>query len=136
VQTEQEKANVELVDRFCADWAKKDARLLTEYLADDIVYQMFEGQPDIVGKEAFVKALDGFLKSMVEVDWEMVRSYAIGDMVMNERVDHFVAETEDRSMHFDIIGIFRIRDGKISVWRDFGLPGGKAIVGSSVGKPK
>lgn len=136
MQTEQEKANVELVNRFCADWAKKDARLLTEYLADDIVYQMFEGQPDIVGKEAFIKTLDGFLKAMVEVDWQMVRSYAIGDMVMNERVDHFVAATEDRSMHFDIIGIFRIRDGKISVWRDFGLPGGQAIVGASVGKPQ
>jgi len=136
VQTEQEKANVELVNRFCADWSKKDATLLTEYLADDIVYQMFEGQPDIVGKEAFIKALDGFLKGLVEVDWEMVRSYAIGDMVMNERVDHFVAETEDRSMHFDIIGIFRVRDGKISVWRDFGLPGGKTVVGSAVGKPQ
>ena len=136
MQTEQEKANVELVNRFCADWSKKDATLLTEYLADDIVYQMFEGQPDIVGKEAFIKTLDGFLNGLVEVDWEMVRSYAIGDMVMNERVDHFVAETEDRSMHFDIIDIFRVRDGKISVWRDFGLPGGKTVVGSAVGKPQ
>jgi limonene-1,2-epoxide hydrolase len=135
LQTNQEKENVELVERFCADWAKKDATLLAEYLTDDVVYQMFEGQPDIVGKEAFVKALDGFLKGLVEVDWEMVRSYAIGDMVMNERVDHFIGATEDRSMHFDIIGIFRVRDGKIAVWRDFSLPGGKTIVGSAMGQP-
>jgi limonene-1,2-epoxide hydrolase len=135
LDTEQEKANVDLVNRFCKDWSKKDAGLLTDYLTDDVVYQMFEGQPDIVGKEAFVKALDGFLKGLVEVDWEMIRSYAIGDMVMNERVDHFVAATEDKSMHFDIVGIFRIRDGKIAVWRDFSMPGGKTIVGSAVGKP-
>lgn len=135
MQTDAEKANVELVERFCADWAKRDAALLTEYLADDIVYQMFEGQPDIVGKEAFVQTLDNFLKNLVEVRWEMVRSYAIGDMVMNERVDHFIGESEEKSMHFDIIGIFRIRDGKISVWRDFSLPGGQAVVGSSFGQP-
>ena len=134
MQTEQEKANVELVTRFCDDWAKRDARLLTEYLTDDIVYQMFEGQPDIIGKEAFVQALDGFLKKLVEVNWETRRSYAIGDMVINERADHFVGETEDKSMHFDIIGIFRVRDGKIAVWRDFGLPGGQAFVGSSFGR--
>ncbi len=118
MQTEQEKANVELVNRFCADWSKKDATLLTEYLADDIVYQMFEGQPDIVGKEAFIKTLDGFLNGLVEVDWEMVRSYAIGDMVMNERVDHFVAETEDRrcisiSLAFFVFAMEKFRFGVI-----------------------
>jgi len=131
MQTDAEKANVELVNRFCEDWSNRDAAALAEYLAEDLVYQMFEGQPDIVGKEAFISTLDAFLNNMVEVRWEMVRSYAIGDMVMNERVDHFIGESEDSSMHFDIIGIFRIRDGKISVWRDFSLPGGKAIVGKA-----
>jgi len=135
VQTDAEKANVELVNRFCDDWSKRDAKLLTDYLSDDIVYQMFEGQPDIIGKEAFVNTLDSFLKNLVEVRWETRRSYAIGDMVMNERIDHFIGTSEDKSMHFDIIGIFRVRDGKISVWRDFSLPGGQAFVGSSFGQP-
>jgi limonene-1,2-epoxide hydrolase len=133
MKSELEIANETLVNNFCADWAKKDIDLLADYLADDVVYQMFEGRPDIIGKAEFKKTLGGFLKSLVEVDWIMVRSYAIGPIVINERIDHFIAENEKRSMHFAIAGYFLVKDNKIQVWKDFSMPGGISQVGSEVG---
>ena len=128
-RTEQEQANIDMVTRFCDDWSKMDAEYLTTYLSDDIVYQMFEGRPDIVGKKAFVEALDAFLKKMKKVEWITRYSEAIGPIVINERFDHFYAHNDKRSMHFEIAGYFLVKKGKIEVWRDFSLPGGISKVG-------
>ncbi len=122
VKTELEIENERIVTRFCLDWAKQDAHLLAEYLADDIVYQMYEGNPDIIGKEKFIETMDGFLKGLKEVEWEILRTYSVGELVINDRVDHFIAEDEANSFHLPIAGWFLVRDGKIKIWRDYSLP--------------
>jgi limonene-1,2-epoxide hydrolase len=121
---EQEQENERIVTQFCLDWAKQDVDLLADYLADDIVYQMFEGRPDIIGKQAFKKELGDFIKNLKEIKWEIFRSYTVGELVINERIDHFIAETEEKSFHLPIEGFFLVRDGKIKVWKDYTLPGG------------
>jgi limonene-1,2-epoxide hydrolase len=132
-KSELEIENERLVTQFCLDWATRDVNLLADYLADDVVYQMFEGQPDIIGKDAFVKALGGFLQKLKEVEWEIVRTQCIGELVINDRIDHFIGEDENSSMHFAIAGFFLVRDGKIKVWKDYSLPGGITQVGSAFG---
>lgn len=123
--------NERIVTQFCLDWASRDANLLANYLADDVVYQMFEGRPDIVGRAEFIKQLDGFLNDLVKVEWEILRTCAIGELVINDRIDHFVAKDEKRSMHFAIAGFFLVRDGKIKVWKDYSLPGGVSQIGGA-----
>jgi limonene-1,2-epoxide hydrolase len=130
-KSELEIENERLVTQFCLDWATRDIDLLADYLADDVVYQMFEGRPDIVGREAFVKELGGFLQNLKEVEWEIVRTHCIGELVINDRIDHFIGETEKTSMHFSIAGFFLVRDGKIKVWKDYSLPGGITQVGGA-----
>ncbi|ARN73395.1 limonene-1,2-epoxide hydrolase family protein [Oceanicoccus sagamiensis] len=130
--TEEEQANVDLVTRFCDDWSRMDAEYLTTFLDEKIIYQMFEGRPDIVGKDDFIKVLDKFLKSMKKVEWITRNSEAIGPIVINERFDHFYAQNDKRSMHFEIAGYFLVKKGKIQVWRDFSLPGGMSKVGPLV----
>ena len=129
--SELEIENERIVTQFCLDWATRDVNLLADYLADDVVYQMFEGQPDIIGKQAFIQALSGFLGKLKEVEWEIVRTHTIGEIVINDRIDHFVGEDESHSMHFAIAGHFLVRDGKIKIWRDYGLPGGISQVGGA-----
>ena len=131
MSSELEQENERIVTQFCLDWAKRDVNLLADYLADDIVYQMFEGRPDILGREAFVETLGGFLQNMKEVEWEILRTHTIGELVINDRIDHFVGETEKQSMHFSIAGFFLVRDGKIKVWKDYALPGGISQVGGA-----
>lgn len=121
--TALEAANIDLVTRFCLEWATRDVEKLAPYLADDLVYQMFEKRPDLVGLPAFRRELQPFLTGLARVDWEVRRSFAIGQVVINDRVDHFIAPPGGRSMHFEIVGLFVVRDGKIALWRDYRLPG-------------
>ncbi len=131
VKSELEIENERIVTQFCLDWATRDIDLLASYLAEDVEYQMFEGRPDIIGRDAFVKELGGFLSNLKEVEWEILRTYAIGELVINDRVDHFVGEDDKRSMHFSIAGFFLVRDGKIKLWKDYSLPGGISQVGGA-----
>lgn len=130
-QSALEIENERIVTQFCLDWATKDVDLLADYLAEDIQYQMFEGRPDIIGRGAFVKELGPFLANLKEVEWEILRSHTIGELVINDRIDHFVGDDEKRSMHFAIAGFFLVRDGKIKVWKDYALPGGISQVGGA-----
>ena len=122
-KTALEEENERLVTQFCLDWAKRDADLLVEYLSEDIEYQMYEGRPDIVGHEQFKQELGEWLKGLKEVKWEINRSHAIGELVINERVDHFISEDEKKTFHLPIAGVFLVRDGKIKMWKDYSLPG-------------
>jgi len=126
-----EEQNERLVTQFCRDWANRDAHALAEYLSDDVVYQMYEGHPDIIGPEAFIKTMDSFLKGLKAVEWEIIRSHAIGELVINERIDHFIAHDDKRSNHPVIAGFFLVRDGKIKLWRDYSLPPGISEPGSA-----
>ncbi len=123
--TPLEKTNADLVTRFCLDWALRDVERLVPYLADNLVYQMFEKRPDIIGVEEFRREVGPFLKDLARVEWDILRTFTIGQVVINERVDHFIAKPGGRSMHFPIAGLFVVKNGKIELWRDYSLPGGK-----------
>ena len=111
--------NEALVTRFCEDWAKQDAELLAGYLADKFEYMMYEGGPVITSKEAFIAQMGPFLKKLKSVHWEILRSTAMGPMVINERIDHFYAQDSKWDNHPRIVGMFIVRDGKIAIWRDY-----------------
>jgi limonene-1,2-epoxide hydrolase len=119
MDTDIEKANEALVTRFCQDWAKQDAELLAGYFADSFEYMVYEGGPVITSKEAFIAQMGPFLKKLKKVDWEIIRSHAMGPMVINERIDHFYAQEGGRDNHPRIVGMFIVRNGRIVVWRDY-----------------
>ncbi|MEO7387370.1 MAG: limonene-1,2-epoxide hydrolase family protein [Gammaproteobacteria bacterium] len=119
--TDAERVNEDLVNRFCADWAKQDAALLTTYFAEPFEYMMYEGGPVITTSEAFIKQLDPFLRKLKSVDWVVVRSQVMGPMVINERIDHFYAHDSKYDNHPRIAGLFIVRNGKIAIWRDYNM---------------
>ena len=125
VRSPLEAANEALVTQFCLDWAYRDIEKLIPYLADNLVYQMFEKRPDLIGLAEFRKEVGPFLNDLARVEWEILRTFSIGQVVINERVDHFIAKPGGRSMHFPIAGLFVVKDNKIVLWRDYSLPGGK-----------
>lgn len=114
-----EAENEALVTRFCEDWAKRDAELLAGYFAEPFEYMMYEGGPIIRSREEFVRRLDPYLSGLRKVEWEILRSRAMGPMVINERIDHFHAAAGGRDHHPRIVGMFIVRDGRIAVWRDY-----------------
>ena len=101
MQTEIERANEDLVNRFCRDWSKQDAELLTGYFAEPFEYMVWEGGPVITTSEAFIKQMGPFLKKLKAVDWVVVRSHALGPMVINERIDELQARVDHVTRHYD-----------------------------------
>lgn len=129
-QAALEKANDTLVADFVRDYATRDADVLDKYVADDIVYQITEGMPEVVGREAFFNHNDKMFKGLDKVDWINRRQFAIGQIVVNERIDEFYPYPGSKTprMRFHVAGYFLIEDNQIKVWRDFSYPGAKQLI--------
>ena len=130
-KSERDIANETLVTNFCRDWSLRDIDALMPYLAEDLTYQITPGQPLITSAEQFAKQMGPFLKNMASIEWEILRSFSIAPLVLNERIDHFNAPADSKSpsMHFHIAGHFLVEDEKIKVWKDWPVPGKKQIIG-------
>jgi len=129
-QAALEKANDTLVANFVRDYATRDADVLSRYVADDIVYQITTGMPEVVGIEAFRKHNDNMFKGLDKVEWTNLRQFAIGQVVINDRIDEFYPYPGSKvpRMRFRVAGYFLVEDGKIKVWRDFPYPGSKQLI--------
>lgn len=125
-----EKSNEDLVNNFIRDYATRDVDVLAAYMHDDIIYQISEGQPEVVGIEAYKTRNAEMFAGLEKVDWRILRSFAIGQLVINDRIDDFFPKPGSRvpRMRFRVSGYFLIDDNKIKVWRDFGYPGAKQLV--------
>lgn len=118
-----EQANIDLVTTFCLAWAGRDVERLVPFLDEAIEYQVFEGGPVIKGLAQFRAQMGGFMAGMTEIRWEVFRSAAMGDLVINERLDHFIRPPGSGrpNDHFRVTGVFVVRGGKILYWKDWNL---------------
>ena len=120
---ELERENVAVVNRFCQFWEAKDMEGLLSLIDEHIFYQMWDADDalKVQGKEEFEETVGGFLEGMDTVEFEVLRSQAMGKIVINERVDRFI--NEDGKMIFPITGVFALESGKIVYWKDYIFPG-------------
>jgi len=104
--------------------------VLSKYMADDIIYQVSAGQPEVIGVEAYKKRNSKMFAGLEKIDWVTLRQFTIGQLVINDRIDEFYPYPGSRvpRMRFRVAGYFLIADNKIKVWRDFGYPGAKQLV--------
>ena len=125
-----EAANETLVTNFIRDYATRDVGVLAAYMADDIIYQVSENQGEVRGVEAYKKRNAAMFEGLEKIDWQILRSFAIGQLVINDRMDEFFPKPGSRvpRMRFRVAGYFLVLDSKIKVWRDFGYPGPKQLV--------
>jgi len=129
-QAALEKANDTLVANFVRDYATRDPDVLSRYVADDIVYQITSGMPEVIGIEAFRRHNDNMFKGLDKVEWINLRQFAIGQIVINDRIDEFYPYPGSKvpRMRFRVAGYFLIEANKIKVWRDFPYPGSKQLI--------
>jgi limonene-1,2-epoxide hydrolase len=95
----------------------RDIDALLALLADDVVY---ENVPMGVmnGHDEVRAMLSPFLEGTERVSWEVLEQVESGDTVMNERVDRFWL-TGGQAIELRVAGVFKVRDGLVSVWRDY-----------------
>lgn len=125
-----ERANETLVNNFIRDYATRDVNVLTGYMHEDIIYQVSEGQGEVHGIEAYRKRNAEMFAGLEKVDWRILRSFAIGQLVINDRIDDFFPKPGSKvpRMQFRVAGYFLVVDNKIKIWRDFGYPGARQLV--------
>ena len=93
--------------------------------AADMVTSDFEYDNVPMGKafgpEALTSTLSGFFGMCSNIEWEILRQTSSGDMahgtVLNERDDR--VEIHGRWATLPVAGVFEIRDGKLTLWRDY-----------------
>jgi limonene-1,2-epoxide hydrolase len=107
---------LETVNAFLAAAAKSDYDTALPLLAEDVEYQNMP-IPAVHGREAVKEQLAFLLTSCTDSEWRVDRELASGELVMNERVDRF--KVGDTWADLPVAGVFVVRDGHITLWRDY-----------------
>ncbi len=113
-------AGILAVRRVCEGWHRMSAAEFAETMTDDVDYRNVPIEGDHhVGPDAAHAVLSRFAAKW-DVTLEVVHLVGDGNAVLTERSEHFVhrAGTKD-SFTLPVMGTFELRDGKISVWRDY-----------------
>ena len=121
-KSEVEAKNEKLIAKMCEEIAHLDNAKIAPFIGDDIVFQLIDGQPLIEGKEAFLASGEQFFAQYERAEFVIHRSYAIGNLVINQRDDHFYPKDGGRRTTFSVSGFFVVKDDKIVEWRDDSLP--------------
>jgi limonene-1,2-epoxide hydrolase len=112
--TAAEKANVDVVNAFCAAWPSHDLAKIMSFFADNCAYRVTETQEPAKGRDAVTEKIKGFLDRVIE--FKIMDAFARGPMVFNERTDRFSGGPL-KSWHG--VGVFFLKDGKIVEWYDY-----------------
>jgi limonene-1,2-epoxide hydrolase len=112
--TAQEKANVQVVNDFCAGWSARDLNKIMSLFAEAGVYRATETAEPLKGRDAVTARVRGLLDRVDRFD--VLDTFAKGPMVINERIDRFSTGTL-KAWHG--VGVFFLKDGKIVEWSDY-----------------
>ena len=112
--TAAEKANVQVVNDFCAAWPSHDLDKVMSFFAENCTYRVTETMEPNKGRQAVTDRIKSFLNSVQ--GFEVIETFAKGPMVFNERHDHF-AGGPLKMWHG--VGVFFLKDGKIVEWYDY-----------------
>jgi limonene-1,2-epoxide hydrolase len=105
-----------IVRSFCAAFARGNLTELLEFFAPDAVYHNVPLEP-VRGVEAIRSIFEMFVAPADQVEFEILHMASVDDVVMNERIDHFVIA--GKRIALPVAGVFVVRDGKIAAWRDY-----------------
>jgi limonene-1,2-epoxide hydrolase len=109
-------AEIAIVEAFFDAFRAGDTDRALALMADDVVYQNVPFQPDR-GKAAVARTFKGFARVMTAFDVQIKNIAARDGVVLTERVDLATGRFLDMSIW--VCGTFEVRDGRITLWRDY-----------------
>ena len=112
--TADEKANVKIVNDFCAAWPSHDLARVMAFFPDNGAYRMTETIEPAKGRDAVTARVKSIIDRVVKFD--VLDTWARGPMVINERIDSFSGGPL-KAWHG--VGVFFVKDGKIVEWYDY-----------------
>ena len=109
-------ANEQVVRDFCTAFARRDIDEILGFFAEGATYHNIPMAP-AVGHDAIRGVLELFVPTSESIEFEVLALASDGDTVFTERVDRFVMG--DRKVELPVAGVFEVRDGTITAWRDY-----------------
>jgi limonene-1,2-epoxide hydrolase len=109
--------NEKVVAQFCDTWKRMNVDEMLSYMTDDAVYHNIPIDP-LKGRSEIRKGLHQFAGMLKSVDIKIVNSVAAGNLVITEWIDSMVMP-DGKRLDLPVAGVFELRDGKISAWRDY-----------------
>jgi limonene-1,2-epoxide hydrolase len=116
--TAAEKANLDLVTRFCESFATRDMAKITAFLSPDIVYRITDTVPAVKGAEAIAR-IRAYVERSTAIEFKILDSWVRGSVVVNERIDSFTRAEGNVAYH--LTGVFLVKDSKIIEWADYSI---------------
>lgn len=108
----------DMIVKFCEAWERRSLEDVLGAMSDDIVYQNVP-RPAMHGIAAVREFMTPLFARTTKIDFELlsIATSARGDEVLTERMDrlHF----PNGVVEIPIMGIFVVKDGKITHWRDY-----------------
>lgn len=105
-----------VVETFLYALRDKDFDAADALLDDDVVYQNF-GYSTVRGRRRTMKLMRGLSRPTAGFDVKIHRIATEGNAVLTERTD--VLSFGAFEAHFWVCGVFEVRDGRITLWRDY-----------------
>ncbi len=107
----------DIVSSLIAACERRDLDAVCALVTDDIEY---DNVPigKVYGPDGVRTVLSGGVtEAASEIEWAVTHQVSDGDIVMNERVDRFLVD--GTWIEIPIAAVFRVRDGKVCLWRDY-----------------
>jgi limonene-1,2-epoxide hydrolase len=107
----------DIVRSFINAIEHQDLNNVAGMLAEDVSYENMPMQP-VLGRDAVLKVVAGFLEPAELVDWKILRQWECAGVVINERIDRF--RIGKGWLELPVAGFFELdTDGRIILWRDY-----------------
>ena len=117
--TNQEKANIRLVDKFCKGWEAMDLSEVFATMKEDAVYRQSQDTPPVTGHQAIRGMMQPWIDSSHKIDYIVLETFARGPVVINRRIDIYHSDDDERHLEWEGVGLFLIENGLIREWQDF-----------------
>lgn len=106
----------ETVMEFINAWPGGDPDKLAAWFTEEAVYHNIPMEP-IHGRQAIRDTFAGFFGMAEKIEFETLHLAVAGNVVLTERIDRFVSAA--RTIALPVMGIFEVRGGAITAWRDY-----------------
>jgi limonene-1,2-epoxide hydrolase len=106
----------QIVSSLLDAWRRKAVDEILGYFTDDAVCHAMPMQP-LVGKAAIAEGIKMIFSQATVEEFKTLHQLERGEIVMNERLDRFIAG--GKRVDLPVMGIFELRGGKIAAWRDY-----------------
>ncbi len=105
-----------VIRSFCDAWSEGSLDEIMGFFDESAIYHNIPMEP-AEGLDDIRTFIEGFFAMATSIQFEILHQVATETVVMNERIDTLVIGED--TIVLPVMGIFELKNGKITKWRDY-----------------